>query len=180
MTNFTDAELRDRIAKQQRQRECRDGYRQFLAEQRPHAFVTLTINRGARRLESMTENLAKWGYYMDCSLNNVRRVNKLSRADRLTGWFAPEKTDTNGHWHGLVRFPEWFRPTPWRVLQFDMIANHQWKSVTPGGNVHLEPIYDAGGATGYCLKEDHKGDDFYGLLTELSEFWPVSKPGRTR
>ncbi len=83
MTNFTDAELNDRITRQQRQRECRYAYQQFLADQRPHAFVTLTINRGPRRLETMKENLAKWAYY--CDGRFVQPQNYVPTSDRVSG-----------------------------------------------------------------------------------------------
>lgn len=181
MTNFTDAELRDRIAKQIRQRKCRDGYQQFLAEQRPHAFITLTINRGARRLESMKENLAKWAYYCDGRLNNKsRRISKLPPDRRLQGCFVPEKQDTNAHWHGLIKFPEASLSNKVKAMQLPSLINHCWRGLVGSGNGILTSIFEAEGAAGYCLKEHYTGTDFYGSLTELSDFWPVSKPGRIR
>lgn len=178
MTNFTENELLERIARQRRQRDCREAYLQFFANQRPHAFVTLAINGGVKRLESNREKLAKWAYYINCMANEKsRRVSKLKPEQRLRGWFVNEKQDWNAHWHGLVIFPD-ACSSALKRLKLSMAFNNIWKDIAKGGNAYTQAIYSSKGAAGYCLKEHFKGDDFYGSLIELSEFWPASKPGR--
>lgn len=178
MTNFSDQVLRDRIAAQRRQRDCRNAYQQYFADQRPHALVTLTINQGANRLETNKKKLAKWAYYVDCMANGKpRRMTKLTSEQRLRGWFVNEKQETNAHWHGLVLFPDTFA-SPWQRLKLSTVFNHIWRKVAAGGSAYTDAIYSCEGAAGYCLKENYQGDDFYGSLLSLSDFWPASKPGR--
>ncbi|MCA8889614.1 MAG: hypothetical protein KDA46_12330 [Parvularculaceae bacterium] len=177
MTNFTDAELRARIATQKRKHQCRNAYQRFLADQRPDAFVTLALNSGPKQLNHLTEKLKKWAFLMDRALNNnPRRLQRLPSERRLNGWFVAEKQKTNGHLHGLINLPEHYLSGEWRFLQLQTVLDQQWCQCVPSGDVKIEPIFDAHGVADYCLKEAFHGDDFFGSLVELADFWPAPKP----
>ncbi len=181
MTHFTQAELRERNNKHSITQRTHLAYKQFLVDQRPQVFVTLTANRGSKSMDYMKEKLAIWDYHIDSMLNKrTRNLSELPTGNRVTGWFFHEKLETNSHWHGTITLPQKFKLTDWRMLQFTTIFNHHWKKIIPSGNVTVKRIYDTGGITGYCMKESYKGDDFFGSLVELADFWPVSKPGQIR
>ena len=74
-------------------------------------------------------------------------------ADRMFTFFALEKSSSNPHWHGLIRF---YSQDPAERLrqeqEFDRVAARCWVKLVPSGTTDVQAIFDNLGAAEYISK----------------------------
>ena len=94
-------------------------------------------------------------YHFDARMNRKLLGRDWQRRpdNRMFHFFAPEKLDTNPHWHGLVCFYGAHGNELARQEQlFDRYARWIWCDLVPKGSVDVKAIDDLPGGIDYVAK----------------------------
>jgi len=177
MTNFSNAELRNRFTKEMLREQLYDAYPQFIAAQDNNTYVTLIFNRGSMSFDLMKSILKRYMKSAERTLFG-RRFYARPAHRRVQGWFFAEKLGSNAHWHGSLKFPQEVVADEMQHQKAINVFTYKWDHYVKSGNAKMDAIgEDCESGHDYITKERWK-EDFFDQLVMAQEFWRASKPGR--
>ncbi|WP_029041575.1 hypothetical protein [Cucumibacter marinus] len=138
-----------------------DAWKEFIGQWKWDRSVTLAFNQPGdgqstghysdNEISRQKRELRKWDARMNRRIFGREWANLHHR--RLFYVYTLEKASTNPHWHGLIRFYQAEGDELERQARlFDTLANTNWQTLVPSGNVDVRPIINQEDAIGYLAK----------------------------
>ena len=174
MTNFSDAEIRRRVAWTMNRNELDRQLRSYIENEGHDTFVTLAINGGAKSMDYMRKILKDYMYQAEYALlRRKRSLGRVPASQRISGWFFAEHLDGNTHWHGIITTPKGMMTNSITYPFILASLTSRWEKCVPAGTAKYTPIADnLRGGVGYITKERWR-TGFWETLVNLREFWPA-------
>lgn len=125
-------------------------------------FVTLVFNR-CETIDSARKKLRMFHQKLDRKILGVDWYKKPH--DQRTFFIAfPEHIASNLHYHLLVKVRDEYKG------RFEEHAPSVWEGLVKSGSINIQEIYDERGLISYCVKEQHKNQNFQSFIisTEFS------------
>jgi hypothetical protein len=152
---------------------ARKDFRKWLQEWQFTRFITLTFNDSMVGDAPAAGSSQKGGFvYARLKMWDARVNAKLlgkhwakMAPDRTFAFFVLEKSASNPHWHGLVRF---YTEDPAELLRqeglFDQHAGRIWRRLVKSGTSDIQIVTDQAGATKYITKSFGNDVDYWNFI----------------
>ena len=123
----------------------------------------------------MENYLKDWLYLVDTKVCKIRsnriKTREQAMRKRINGVFVAEKLDTNAHFHGAIKLPDYqMQSTSMQRLQA-MKLTALWEDYCPSGTLKINFTTDTIGASIYFTKE-FKRPNFSDQVLFADKFWP--------